>query len=242
MRASSKRWFEQGALGFKAFLCESGVEEFPMAREEDLLKAMPILARAGVPLLVHAELEDHFDSHMPRGSRTRNIEGYLDSRPSSWEVDGDSNDDPISRAKPAVARTSCIFRPRKRSRICARRARKASRSRRRPALIIFTSKPRRSPRARPSTNAPLRFANRKIAKNFGEAQGRNPRVRRLRPLPLHRRISSFVKTGDFSKAWGGISGLQFSLPVVWTEMRRRGFRLARSFAPDEREDRVLRGP
>ncbi len=31
--------------------------------------------------------------------------------------------------------------------------------------------------------------------------------------------------GDFGLAWGGISSLQVSLPVVWTEARRRGFSL-----------------
>jgi allantoinase len=31
--------------------------------------------------------------------------------------------------------------------------------------------------------------------------------------------------GDFLKAWGGISSLQFRLPVVWTEARRRGHTL-----------------
>jgi allantoinase len=32
-------------------------------------------------------------------------------------------------------------------------------------------------------------------------------------------------TGDFGVAWGGISSLQLSLPLVWTEARRRGFSL-----------------
>jgi allantoinase len=35
-----------------------------------------------------------------------------------------------------------------------------------------------------------------------------------------------LSTGDFGVAWGGISSLQLSLPVVWTEARRRGFSLA----------------
>jgi allantoinase len=33
-------------------------------------------------------------------------------------------------------------------------------------------------------------------------------------------------TGDFAKAWGGIASLQLSLPVVWTQARERGGRLA----------------
>ena len=32
-------------------------------------------------------------------------------------------------------------------------------------------------------------------------------------------------TGDFMDAWGGISALQFSLPVMWTNFRSRGFEL-----------------
>ena len=33
-------------------------------------------------------------------------------------------------------------------------------------------------------------------------------------------------SGDFGAAWGGISSLQLSLPLVWTQARRRGFSLA----------------
>jgi allantoinase len=32
-------------------------------------------------------------------------------------------------------------------------------------------------------------------------------------------------TGDFMAAWGGISALQFSLPVMWTNFKARGFGL-----------------
>lgn len=31
--------------------------------------------------------------------------------------------------------------------------------------------------------------------------------------------------GDFAAAWGGISSLQYSLPLVWTGARSRGFSL-----------------
>jgi allantoinase len=34
------------------------------------------------------------------------------------------------------------------------------------------------------------------------------------------------ETGDFLDAWGGISALQFSLPVMWTNFRERGFELS----------------
>jgi allantoinase len=34
-----------------------------------------------------------------------------------------------------------------------------------------------------------------------------------------------MKRGDFSSAWGGIASLELSLPAVWTEASRRGFRI-----------------
>jgi allantoinase len=46
----------RGVLGFKCFLSPSGVEEFEHVTEADLHAALPILARLGLPLLVHAEL------------------------------------------------------------------------------------------------------------------------------------------------------------------------------------------
>ena len=34
------------------------------------------------------------------------------------------------------------------------------------------------------------------------------------------------ESGDFMDAWGGIAALQFGLPVMWTNLRQRGFGLA----------------
>src|SRR5688572_25004329 len=48
---------DMGVKGFKAFLIDSGIEEFPAVTEADLRKVMPILAKNGKPLLVHCELE-----------------------------------------------------------------------------------------------------------------------------------------------------------------------------------------
>ena len=47
---------DKGVLGFKAFLTHSGIDEFPNVTEDDLRKAMPVIAKNGLPLLVHCEL------------------------------------------------------------------------------------------------------------------------------------------------------------------------------------------
>ena len=44
-----------GVRAFKCFLTPSGVDEFPNVTEADLREAFPILARTGLPLMVHAE-------------------------------------------------------------------------------------------------------------------------------------------------------------------------------------------
>ena len=36
-----------------------------------------------------------------------------------------------------------------------------------------------------------------------------------------------IDSGDLLLAWGGISGLQFSLPAVWTRARERGLAIER---------------
>src|SRR5712691_3705630 len=51
----AKLW-NAGVVGFKCFLIHSGVDEFPNVDEEELREAMPLLARMGAVLIVHAEL------------------------------------------------------------------------------------------------------------------------------------------------------------------------------------------
>lgn len=77
-----------GVCAFKAFLCDSGIDEFPACTEADLRAVMPILAKAGLPLFVHAELvsplppgvEEHF------AANPRSYAAYLATRPPEWEV------------------------------------------------------------------------------------------------------------------------------------------------------------
>lgn len=77
-----------GVCAFKAFLCPSGLDEFPASTEADLRAVMPILAKAGLPLFVHAELvsplppgvEEHF------AANPRSYAAYLATRPPEWEV------------------------------------------------------------------------------------------------------------------------------------------------------------
>jgi len=75
---------EAGVLGFKAFLCPSGLAEFPAAREVDLHAAVPVIAEANLPLLVHCELPIRTP---PKVNDPRSYSQYCASRPAQWEVD-----------------------------------------------------------------------------------------------------------------------------------------------------------
>jgi allantoinase len=75
-----------GVLGFKAFLCPSGIDEFPAATEADLRAVMPQIASAGLPLLVHAELPGPEPAAQARlATDPCSYAAYLASRPRQWE-------------------------------------------------------------------------------------------------------------------------------------------------------------
>jgi len=72
-----------GVLGFKCFLCPSGVQEFEHVTARDLREALPVIARLGLPLLAHAELPDRLvepDDGDPRAHVT-----WLKTRPPEAE-------------------------------------------------------------------------------------------------------------------------------------------------------------
>ena len=79
---------QDGICAFKAFLCHSGIDEFPNATEADLRDVMPILARAGLPLFVHAELVGTLPAEVEArfAANPHSYRAYLATRPESWEV------------------------------------------------------------------------------------------------------------------------------------------------------------
>jgi allantoinase len=77
-----------GVCAFKAFLCHSGIDEFPNALEADLRSAMPRLAAAGLPLFVHAELASALAAGVDArfAAQPKNYAAYLATRPVEWEI------------------------------------------------------------------------------------------------------------------------------------------------------------
>ncbi|MGZ3662070.1 MAG: allantoinase AllB, partial [Bdellovibrionota bacterium] len=79
-QADLPRLLDSGVLGVKTFLIDSGIPEFPPMTLSEIDAAMPELARRGLPYLFHAELDG--GEKLPDGP---DYETFLHSRPKSWE-------------------------------------------------------------------------------------------------------------------------------------------------------------
>jgi allantoinase len=75
---------DAGVCGVKAFLCDSGLAEFPACGEAELRAALPVLKRRGVPLWVHAELVSPLDPPVPA---VNSYGTWVASRPRQYERD-----------------------------------------------------------------------------------------------------------------------------------------------------------
>lgn len=76
----------RGAVGFKAFMCDSGLQEFPRADDVTLLEGMREAARLGLPVAVHAESEEltrGLAARLPGGT----VREFLQSRPVLAEIE-----------------------------------------------------------------------------------------------------------------------------------------------------------
>ena len=206
---------ENGVLGFKAFLTHSGIDEFPNVTENDLRKAMPLIARSGLPLLVHCEISTEQNDNI-----RRSYQNYLSSRPKKWEDDAIAlmirlckeyncpvhivhlssaqSIDQIAKAKenglPLTVETAQHY-------------------------LYFTAEQIPDGRTEYKCAPPIREKenNDQLWQALKDgiidfvATDHSPAPADLKEL----------KSGDFGKAWGGIASLQFALPVLWTQARKR---------------------
>ncbi len=85
---------DRGVVGFKAFMCDSGLPEFPASDDRTLEAGMREAARLGLPVAVHAE-----SGALVRSVHDGTARGFLASRPLAAELDA------IRRALTVAAET-----------------------------------------------------------------------------------------------------------------------------------------
>jgi allantoinase len=79
---------ERGVVGFKAFMCATGIDDFEVADETTLFEGMQRAARLGLPVAVHAE-SDAITTRLGEQARVegrRAVRDYLASRPAVAEL------------------------------------------------------------------------------------------------------------------------------------------------------------
>ena len=216
----------EGVVGFKCFLVHSGVEEFPHVTEAELRPALQELARLGATLIAHAELPGPIEAAAGVGvDDPRRYETFLRSRPRAAEDEAVRL--LVRLCRETGARVHVVHHSSADSLPLLAAAREEGlplTAETCPHYLSFAAEEVPEGATEFKCCPPIRErANRE---QLWDALGRGVIgmvVSDHSPCPpeLKRRDE-----GDFMQAWGGISSLQFRLPIMWTEARRRGHTLA----------------
>jgi allantoinase len=211
-----------GVFGFKCFMVDSGVPEFPPLGDDDLAAAMRQIAELGSLLVVHAEAAASIASApAPSGS---DYAAFLASRPAAAETVA------IASVIELARQTGCRVHVLHLSSADAVPLIAAARAD--GVLITVETCPHYLALAaeRISSGAtqfkccpPIRdLANRELLWAALGTGVIDCVVSDHSPCPPELKE---LATGDFAVAWGGISSVQLALSVVWTQARERGYDL-----------------
>ncbi|MDQ3606425.1 MAG: allantoinase AllB, partial [Gemmatimonadota bacterium] len=212
-----------GVRGFKCFLVPSGVEEFPHVSEHDLREALPELAARGAVLLAHAELPGPLQAAGTDASADpRSYSAYLRSRPPEAEVEAIRL--LIRLCREFGARIHIVH-------LSAAEALPLLREARANGLPITVE----------SCPHYLHFAAEEIPDGATQYKCAPPIRERANRERLWEALAEglidlvvsdhspcppalkALDSGDFERAWGGISSLQLGLSLVWRGARERGY-------------------
>lgn len=212
-----------GALGFKAFLVDSGIPEFPPVDEWALRNAMPVIAALGLPLLVHAELPGPMRRARRRltPSDRRRHAVWERSRPVEAEVEAI---DLLARlAGETGCRTHVVHVSSAAGVERLRRAREEGvpmSGETCPHYLIWTGAEIPDGETPFKCAPPIRGAGDREALWRGLEGGALELVvsdHSPAPPPLKR-----LEEGDFFAAWGGIASLGLGLTAAWASASARG--------------------
>ena len=218
---------QRGVVGFKAFMSNSGIEDFEAADDLTLFEGMQRAAELGLPVLVHAE-NDQITSRLARRAVTEErttMRDYLDSRPVVAELEA------IGRAILLAEETGCslhvvhVSTGRGVALVAAARARGVDVTCETCAhYLVLTEEDAEELGAAAKCAPPLRSRQHVEALWEQIFEGNIEFV-----TSDHSPAPPEMKLGDdFFKIWGGIMGCQFLLNVMLDEgYHERGLPLER---------------
>jgi allantoinase len=199
-----------GVIGFKAFMCDSGIDDFPSIDERSLREGMKRAASLNLPVAVHAESES-ITARLKGEAIARDARAYLDSRPIAAELAA------IGGAIELAGETGCQLHVVHVS--CVAGVRLISEGRRAnvnvtcetcPHYLTLTCEDVERLGGIAKCAPPLRSATeRELLWDELLAQRIQTVGSDHSPSPPEMKQSS-----DFFKVWGGISGAQHLLPLI----------------------------
>nr|XP_054590595.1 allantoinase, mitochondrial [Nothobranchius furzeri] len=212
-----------GVAGFKCFLIHSGVDEFPHVADFDLHAAMKQLQGTGSVLLFHAEKE--VQQTPEENADPCQYSTFLRSRPDAMELE----------AIQTVAQLCLQYRV---------RCHIVHLSSAKPLKLIQEARQAGAPLTVETThhylclcaeNIPAGATQFKCCPPIRDTNNQEQLWSALKAGHIDMVVSDHspctpdlkkLDSGDFTQAWGGISSLQFGLPLFWTSASGRGFQLA----------------
>ncbi|XP_060775756.1 allantoinase, mitochondrial-like isoform X2 [Neoarius graeffei] len=211
---------QAGVVGFKCFLIHSGVDEFPHVSEKDLHAAMKELQGTQSVLLFHAELEVH--SSLIKDEDPCEYSTFLRSRPDVMELEAIRTVTQLCLQY--QVRCHIVHLSSAKSLELIRGARQAG-----APLTVETTHHYLTLN---SDNIPSGATQFKCCPPIRDRANQEQLWAALRAGDIDMVVSDHspctpnlkcLDSGNFNQAWGGISSLQFGLPLFWTSAHKRGF-------------------
>ncbi|KAK9681942.1 hypothetical protein RND81_10G038600 [Saponaria officinalis] len=228
---SLENFLRAGVLGLKSFMCPSGINDFPMTNISHIKEGLSVLAKYKRPLLVHAEVQEEVAEGSVKNSDDdpRTYSTYLATRPPTMEqvairdlltVSEDTRvGGPLEGAHLHVVHLSDAG-----SSLDLLKKAKAKGD----SVTVETCPHYLTFSAEEIPDGDTRF---KCAPPIRDAENKEKLWEALKVDDIDMLSSDhspslpslkLLQQGDFLKAWGGISSLQYVLPATWTSGREHG--------------------
>jgi allantoinase len=199
---------DRGVVGFKAFLCDSGLPEFPRADDRTLLDGLREAARLGLPVAVHAESQELTQRVASRDDGS--VKAFLSSRPVIAELEAIQRATLLAREAGAKLHIVHVSSGRGVALAAQARAQGTDVSIETcPHYLFFTEEDVERLGAVAKCAPPLRPASEQAALWAQLLAGTVDIV-----ASDHSPAPPEMKTGEFGRAWGGIAGVQSTLAVL----------------------------
>ncbi|KAG5359873.1 Allantoinase [Yarrowia sp. C11] len=213
---------KKGVRGFKCFLIESGVDEFPCLDIPDVKKALKAIEGHPTIFMFHAELEDGESSQLPADADPKSYMSFMHSRPPKMELEAIKSVIEASKTSPnvklhivhlATAEAVPIIEKAKEDGVpltvetCFHYLHFAAES-----IPEKSTQFKCCPPIRTESNRSQLWKALQDGVVTSVVSDHSPCTPNLKDM----------QTGDFFKAWGGIASVGLGLPILWTTARKDG--------------------